>query len=82
MMDLDQFQNWIGAVRSRRVEDLTADILEGHRSSCLAHLANIAYATGRTLTFDPVKEIFPGDEEANRLLTREYRSPYEVPSAV
>ena len=64
------------------VQDLTADIDQGHLSSCLAHLANIAYATGRTLNFDPQKEMFAGDEEANRLLTRDYRSPYIVPSTV
>ncbi len=82
MMDLDQFQNWVAAARSRKYQDLTADIEQGHLSSCLAHLANIAYATGRTLNFDPVKERFAGDDEANRLLTRDYRSPYVVPSAV
>jgi predicted dehydrogenase len=82
MMDLDQFQNWIAAVRSRRIEELTADIQQGHLSSCMAHLANIAYATGRTLQFDPAAERFLGDEEANRLLSRDYRSPYIVPDAV
>jgi predicted dehydrogenase len=82
MMDLDQFQNWISAVRSRKFDQLTADIAQGHLSSCLAHLANIAYATERTLKFDPIKEVFIGDDEANRLLTREYRSPYTVPNDV
>jgi hypothetical protein len=82
MMDLDQFQNWIAAVRSRRVQDLTADIEQGHLSSCLSHLANVAYATGRTLDFDPVKEVFTNDADANRLLTRDYRSPYILPDNV
>jgi predicted dehydrogenase len=82
MMDLDQFQNWIACVRDRKVANLTADIAEGHLSSCLPHLANAAYVTGRTLTFDPAKEMFVGDDEANRLLTREYRSPYVVPNEV
>ncbi|HEX4149877.1 MAG TPA: Gfo/Idh/MocA family oxidoreductase [Pirellulales bacterium] len=82
MMDLDQFQNWVAACRSRKYEELTADIAQGHLSSCLAHLANIAYATGRTLKFDSQKEVFTGDDEANRLLTRDYRSPYVVPGKV
>jgi len=82
MMDLDQFQNWVACIRSRKPQDLTADIEQGHLSSCLAHLANVAYATGRTLTFDPAQERFVGDDDANRLLTRPYRRPYVVPDEV
>jgi predicted dehydrogenase len=82
MMDLDQFQNWIAAVRSRKAGDLTAEIEEGHLSSTLPHLANIAYRTGRTLRFDPKAERFLGDEQANQLLTRPYRAPYVVPQQV
>ncbi len=82
MMDFDHFQNWIQAVRSRKVEDLYADIAEGHLSSALCHLANIAYRTGRTLHFDPKTEQFPDEPEANQLLTRPYRSPYVVPEHV
>ncbi len=82
MMDLDAFQNWIAAARSRRHEDLLADIEEGHRSATLAHLANIAYWTGRTLEFDPKTERFKNDDEANRFLTRDYRSPYLLPESV
>jgi hypothetical protein len=37
---------------------------------------------GRSLTFDPKKEVFVGDEEANKLLTREYRKPFVVPENV
>jgi len=47
-----------------------------------AALANIAYRTGRMLRFDPQKERFIGDEEANRLLTRNYRAPFVVPEKV
>jgi len=82
MMDLDQFQNWIAAVRSRDASHLTAEIEQGYKSACLAHLANIAYETGRTLSFDPQKEVFLGDDEANKLLTRDYREPYVVPKEV
>ncbi|NUQ63113.1 MAG: Gfo/Idh/MocA family oxidoreductase [Pirellulales bacterium] len=82
MMDLDQFQNWIRAVRSRNFADLYSDIEEGHKSAALCHLANIAYTAGRTLQFDPVKERFVGDPEADKLLTRDYRAPYVVPSEV
>ena len=81
-MDLDHFQNWIAAVRSRDASKLNAEIEQGHLSSCLPHLANIAYMTGRTVNFDPEKETFVNDEDANRLLTREYRQPYAVPGEV
>jgi len=76
------FQNFIDAVRSRRREDLTADILEGHLSTSMCHLSNIAYRTGRTLIFDNATETFMGDDEANAYLSREYRYPYVVPDKV
>jgi predicted dehydrogenase len=82
MMDLDHMANWIAAVRSRKPGALNAEIEEGHLSSSLCHLANVAYRTGRTLAFDPKSERFSGDEEANRLLTRPYRAPYVVPQEV
>ena len=44
----DHFGNFLAAVRSRKVEDLNADIQEGHYSSALCHLANIAYRVGTT----------------------------------
>jgi hypothetical protein len=61
---------------------LNAEIEQGYLSACLPHLANIAYATGRTLTFDPATETFAADAEANALLTRKYREPYVVPAEV
>jgi predicted dehydrogenase len=76
------WQNFIDCVRSRRREDLRCEIEEGHLSTSLCHLANIAFRTGRKLTFDPKTETFPGDAEANRLLTRTYRPPYVVPDQV
>ena len=82
MMDTDHFRNWIVAMRSRKQSDLLAEIEEGHRSSALAHLANIAYWTGRTLTFDSQTERFVDDPEADRMLTRPYRAPYIVPDQV
>ncbi len=78
----DHFKNFVNAVRSRKREDLNADILEGHLSAAHCHLANISYRLGRALQFDPVKEVFIGDEEANKLLTRKYRKPFVVPEKV
>ena len=69
------FANFIDCVRSRRRQDLFCEIEEGHLSTSLAHLANISYRTGRKLVFDPATETFPGDDEANQMLTRTYREP-------
>jgi predicted dehydrogenase len=75
-------QNFLAAVKSRRHEDLTADVQIGVLSADLCHLANIAYRTGRTLKFDPEAQKFFNDSEADRLTTREYRKGYVVPENV
>jgi hypothetical protein len=48
----------------------------------MCHLANISYRLGRNLVFDPAKETFGHDAQANELLTRRYRAPYVVPASV
>jgi predicted dehydrogenase len=78
----DHFDNFVKAVQARKPELLNADILEGHRSSALCHLGNIAYRQGRSLKFDPESETFGSDEAANAMLTREYRSPFIMPESV
>ncbi|MBI4586464.1 MAG: Gfo/Idh/MocA family oxidoreductase [Planctomycetes bacterium] len=78
----DHFANFIAAVRQRDPKILNAPIEEGHLTSALCHLANVAYRLGRTLTFNPKAENFNGDAEANALLTRDYRKPFEVPGTV
>jgi predicted dehydrogenase len=52
----DHFENFISAVRSRQVEDLTADILEGHLSSALCHTGNISYQLGRRQAPQEIRE--------------------------
>jgi len=79
---VSNFQNFIDCVRSRQEENLYCNILEGHMSATLCHLANISYRTGRKLAFDPDTERFVGDEDANRYLTRPYRQGYTVPDKV
>lgn len=76
----NEWATFIQGVRQRKREALGVDIEEGHLSSVLCHLANLAYRTGRTLEFDPASERFLGDDKANALLTREYRKPFVVPS--
>lgn len=58
-----------------------ADILEGHISSTACVLANLSLETGRALSYDPVKQIIPGDDAATALLRRPYRDPWKHPHA-
>jgi len=77
--DDGHFQNWVAALRAGDRSVLAAEILEGHLSSSMVYLGNIAWQTGRTLHFDPDKERFRNDAEADRLLFSEYRPPFELP---
>jgi hypothetical protein len=76
------YQNFIDALRAGDRGKLTCEMEEGHLSSALPHLANIAYRVGRKLTFDGAKEKFVGEAEADRLLTREYRAPFVISDKV
>jgi hypothetical protein len=78
----NHWANFIDAVRSRKTSDLNAPIDEGAISTTLVHLANISYRLGRTLHFDAASYSCPGDAEANRMFTREYRKPFVVPDKV
>jgi len=75
-----RFGNFLRAVRSRNPEDNFAPPTEGHIAATHCHLANCAYRAGHTLLFDPKKEQFTNDSDANKLLTREYRDPFTVPT--
>jgi len=46
------------------------------------HLANISYRLGRTIHWDSKKMECTNDDEANKMLTRAYRSPFVVPKNV
>ena len=81
-LDGPHLSNFIDCVRSGRWQDLNADILEGHMSTTIMHLGNIAYRTGRTLTFNPRSEKFINDDDANSYLTRKYRHPYVLPDKI
>ena len=64
-------RNFIECIRTR--ETPHADVEVGHVSTTLCHLGNIVARTGRNVRFDAQSETIPGDPEACRLLTREYR---------
>jgi len=77
-IEFPHYQNFVDALRANDPKILTCDILEGHLSSTLPHLANIAYLTKRSLEFDGKSERFRDDKDADKLLTREYRKGFEI----
>jgi predicted dehydrogenase len=73
----EHIRNFVASVRGDAKPN--AEIEEGHKSTRLCHLGNIAYRTGKTLTFDAKTET-TSDPEANKLLGREYRKGFELPA--
>lgn len=74
--------NFLKAVRSRKPEDLNADVQIGVRSADLCHLANISYRLGgQLLQFDAATEKFQNDK-ANQLAHPPERAPYVIPQFV
>lgn len=67
-------RNFFDCVRTRGITHCDAET--GHRSTIYGHLANIAYRAGRSITWNGADEQIPGDPEAAKLLTREYREPW------
>jgi predicted dehydrogenase len=72
----DHRKNWLQCVRSRKPTICPAEA--GHRSATVCHLGQIGYELRRALTWDPAAEKFVGDDEANRLLTREPREKWRI----
>jgi predicted dehydrogenase len=70
-------QNFIDSIRGAAKPN--AEIEEGHKSTTMCHLGNIAYRTGKTLKFDGKTET-TDSPEANKLLGREYRKGFELPA--
>jgi hypothetical protein len=66
-------------MRSRNADNLHGPVLEGYLSAVLVHLGNVSYLLGRTINYDPEKEMAINDREANELLRGHYRAPYTVP---
>jgi predicted dehydrogenase len=70
----NQRQNWLDCIRSRQRP--VADVAIGARSAQVCQLANIGYQLRRSLRWDPEREEFTSDDEANRLRSRENRAPW------
>jgi len=75
--DTAHVKNFVDCIRENKIPN--AEIEEGHKSTRLCHLGNIAHRTGRTLNFDAAAETIVGDPEATKLLGREYRKGFELP---
>ena len=64
------FENFIAACRSRKREDLNAEIHEGHLSCIPIHLANASYRLGEDVPFNPTTKAFGDNKEAYETLAR------------
>jgi predicted dehydrogenase len=71
-----EHRDFLDCVKTRKDPYFPVDI--GHRVSTVCHLGNIAIKLGRKLKWDPDKEIFSNDDEANRMLSRPMRSPWRL----
>ena len=69
-------RNFLDCVKTRTPANANADVAA--QSHVVCHAAYIAWQLGRTLKFDPQKEEFPGDEEANRMRARAMRDPWRI----
>jgi len=70
----DHYGNFLECIRSRR--PTIAPVEVAHRSASICHLANIAMRLGRKIKWDPAAERCPGDDEANRMVSRPRRAPW------
>jgi predicted dehydrogenase len=69
-------RNFFDCVKSRARTTSNADVMRHSHIAC--HAAAIAWQLGRKVTFDPVKEAFVGDDEANAMRSRALRSPWHI----
>ena len=72
----NHYQNFLDCIKSRKKP--VCDVEIGHRSATVCHLGNIAIRSGKSLMWDPAKEVFIGDADANKWLTKEYRKPWSL----
>jgi predicted dehydrogenase len=73
---VNHYRDFIDAVKSRGIPSAPAEI--GHRSATVCHLGNIAMLLKRKLRWDPDRERFDNDGQANRLLSKPYRAPWHL----
>jgi predicted dehydrogenase len=69
-------RNFLDCVKSRQTP--ATDLESGHRVATTCHLANISMKVGRKIVWNAEKEEIVGDREANRMLVRPYRNPWDA----
>jgi len=69
-------RNFLDCMRSRKQPNVDAET--GHAAATCGYLALISYRVGRSIQWDARNETIPGDPEATRLLTKEYREPWHL----
>ncbi|AMV36748.1 Gfo/Idh/MocA family protein [Planctomyces sp. SH-PL62] len=69
-------RNWLDCIKSREKPAANAEVMR--RSHIACHAAASSWILGRKLEFDPVKEAFVNDDEANGLRTRPFREAWRV----
>ncbi len=72
----NHYNDWIQCIKNRARP--AADVEIGHRTASMCNIGNICYRLRRPLEWDPEKEEFKNDPEANKLLTKDYRAPYII----
>ena len=72
----DHYADWLEGIRNRTQP--ICDVETGHRTSSVCTIANIAYKLKRELNWDPKKEVFKKDKEANGLLGKQMRAPWSL----
>jgi predicted dehydrogenase len=68
-------KDWIDSIRSRKRPFCSVE--DGHKVSIACHLANISLKVGRTIRWDPDKEVVVGDKEAAAMCVKPYRAPWD-----
>ena len=71
-----QMTDFFESVRTRKKFTLNEE--NGHRTCTIINLSKIAVRLGRSLRFDPDKQRFVGDEEANRFIHQPMRAPWQM----
>jgi predicted dehydrogenase len=72
----DHARNFLDCVKSRKATNCPVEV--GHRSTTATLLARISFMRGHNLTWDAKAERVTNDEEANKLLTYQYREPWKL----
>jgi predicted dehydrogenase len=72
----DHHLDWLTSIQTRKPAVTTPE--EAHRSTSACILGWIAMKLGRKLTWDPVKEVFIGDDQANAMRSRPQRAPFGI----